>query len=230
MGIILEDDDVPSQSFFPYCKELLEKYKDDSRINMICGMNNVGSSKKIKDSYFFTKKGSIWGWASWRRVLDTWDGAYTWLDDEEKMEIIRKQMKRRDYENYIKTARMHRKSGKEYYESINAAAMYLNDSLNIVPRYNMISNIGIAQESTHSTSDIRLLPKRIQKLFYMKTYNIQFPLIHPTEIKRNYRFEREMTPSKARVFFDRIEHIFRVWKYLGFKEVIVLIRNKQSKK
>ena len=39
MGIILEDDDVPSQSFFPYCKELLEKYKDDTRINMICGMN-----------------------------------------------------------------------------------------------------------------------------------------------------------------------------------------------
>ena len=41
MGIVLEDDDVPSQSFFPFCKELLERYKNDERVNMICGMNNL---------------------------------------------------------------------------------------------------------------------------------------------------------------------------------------------
>ena len=47
MGIVLEDDDVPSQSFFLFCKELLEKYKDDSRIQMICGMNNYDIKKII---------------------------------------------------------------------------------------------------------------------------------------------------------------------------------------
>ena len=41
-GIVLEDDDVVSDSFFYFCEELLEKYKDDERINMICGMNHLG--------------------------------------------------------------------------------------------------------------------------------------------------------------------------------------------
>ena len=38
--IILEDDCVPSQDCFIFFEELLEKYLNDERINMICGMNN----------------------------------------------------------------------------------------------------------------------------------------------------------------------------------------------
>jgi len=37
MGIILEDDCLPSQSFFWFCEELLNKYKDDKRIFLISG-------------------------------------------------------------------------------------------------------------------------------------------------------------------------------------------------
>ena len=62
--IVLEDDDVPSQSFFPFCKELLEKYRYDERINMICGMNNTGVSNHNPYSYLFSVTGSICGWAS----------------------------------------------------------------------------------------------------------------------------------------------------------------------
>ena len=89
-GIILEDDDVPAQSFFPFCKELLEKYKNNEKINMICGMNNTGVSDHINKSYLFTQKGSIWGWASWKRVIDTWDGEYKWTEDVEKRNTIKK--------------------------------------------------------------------------------------------------------------------------------------------
>ena len=63
IGIVLEDDSIPSQSFFPYCKELLERYKEDTRINMICGMNNYDVHDQCESSYFFSRKGSIWGWA-----------------------------------------------------------------------------------------------------------------------------------------------------------------------
>lgn len=52
------------KSFFPFCKELLEKYKNDERIHQICGMNNTGVSDHIDDSYLFTNNGSIWGWAT----------------------------------------------------------------------------------------------------------------------------------------------------------------------
>ena len=223
MGIILEDDDVPSQSFFPYCKELLERYKDNDRVNMICGMNNIGVSNHIRESYLFTKKGSIWGWASWKRVLDTWDGSYAWLDDPAALEKIRPQLPPKEYEIFIRTAQTHRATGREHYESINAASMFLNDRLNIVPKYNMISNIGVAQESTHSTDDIRVLPKRVQNLMFMHTYEIEFPLEHPTEMKRDYQFEREMTPSALKKYFEKVEHLLRVAKYKGLLATMKLI-------
>lgn len=229
MGIVLEDDDVPSQSFFPFCKELLEYYKNDKRINMICGMNNTGISNHINSSYLFTAKGSIWGWASWRRVLDTWDGNYTWLDDEGKRNHIKEQMSKNEYEGFIKTSERHRESGREHYESINAAAMFLNNRINIVPKYNLISNIGISKETTHSVSDIRLLPKTTQKLLYMKTYEIDFPLIHPQEFKRDYYFERLMTPNMMQRIIGRFERAMRVLRYRGPREFFSLLKKKLKK-
>jgi len=52
-AIILEDDCVPHQSFFQYCQELLEKYRDDKRIMMISGTNHMVDQYRSQYSYFF---------------------------------------------------------------------------------------------------------------------------------------------------------------------------------
>jgi uncharacterized protein (DUF1015 family) len=71
MGIILEDDIVPYPQFFPYCEELLEKYKDDKRIACISGWSYF-YYKKIDNypyTYYFSHIQSSWGWATWK---DRW--------------------------------------------------------------------------------------------------------------------------------------------------------------
>ena len=77
--IVLEDDVVPAQSFFPFCKEMLDKYEHDERITMIAGFNIDEVSPDCNDSYFFTSAFSIWGWASWRRVAERWDPTYSFI-------------------------------------------------------------------------------------------------------------------------------------------------------
>ena len=227
MGIILEDDDIPAQSFFTFAKELLQRYKNDERINMICGMNNTGISQHIEADYLFTKKGSIWGWASWKRVVDTWDETYSWLDDKEALRLIREQIfSEREYKAYINISKKHRESGKAHYESILAASMYLNSSLNIVPKYNMISNIGIGSESTHAVDNINKLPKRTRKLLYMKTYEIKFPLQHPDKVERDVVFEKAMTPNSFQQKCDKVESIICRFRYGGTKEIYQAIRRK----
>lgn len=62
--IFLEDDLVPSISFFRYCEELLERYKDDKRIHRICGTNSLVTYEGPTTDYFFSKEGSIWGFAT----------------------------------------------------------------------------------------------------------------------------------------------------------------------
>lgn len=226
MGIILEDDSIPSQSFYIFCKELLEYYKDDERINMICGMNNIDIANNIKESYFFIKRTPIWGWASWRRVFKTWDAAYSWLDDKEKLEIVKAQTSKERFETFVNTAKKHRDSGIIYYETLIAASMYLNDRVSIIPQKNMIKNIGIGTETTHSVDDIRILPRKTQRLFYKKTYDLDFPLRHPTDIKDNKKLEKKIARATYLNLFDKIEYFFRILYYRGLKRAVYkLIRS-----
>ena len=95
--IVLEDDDVPSQSFFPFCKEMLDRYADDNRVWLISGFNTDEVSPDVSDDYFFTSTFSIWGWASWRRVIDTWDGSYSFLDDPNAVKLMEDVVRQRGY-------------------------------------------------------------------------------------------------------------------------------------
>lgn len=192
--IVLEDDDVPSQSFFPFCKELLEKYKNDERINMICGMNACGVTENVTSDYLFSRCSSIWGWASWKRVIDGWDGSYSFLDDAESMALLKDNLDHNYYVSFdslYNYAAGHRQTKREHYESILACDRNLNSRLNIVPKYNLMSNIGVQEESTHNVGDIRLLPKGIHRVFNMKTYEIETPLKHPKFVIENYEHARQ---------------------------------------
>ena len=102
--IILEDDDVCPISFFEFCWELLEKYENNEKISIICGMNNLDEYNAQKGwDYFYTSGGSIWGWASWRRVLDTWDEKYSWLDNKEKIQSMKRFfVNRTSFKKFIK--------------------------------------------------------------------------------------------------------------------------------
>lgn len=71
-GIILEDDCLPSQSFFIFCQKMLRRYKDDKRIMHISGTNVEGVSK-TKKNYFFSNCFNVWGWATWRRAWKNYD-------------------------------------------------------------------------------------------------------------------------------------------------------------
>jgi hypothetical protein len=71
-AIILEDDCLPVPSFFWYCDELLQKYRDEPRVMTICGSNWLRETPS-NDSYVFTTHCSIWGWATWRRAWRTYD-------------------------------------------------------------------------------------------------------------------------------------------------------------
>lgn len=190
-GIILEDDDVPSQSFFPFCKELLDKYEHDDRINIICGMNNIDSSAhRCPYDYFFTRIGSIWGWATWKRNVDKWDPEYNFLKDKYTVDLLRYKNKKRT-DALLETIKRHKATGREHYESILGMSLYLKGQLNIVPTLNMITNMGIDQNTTHSVSNLKLLPPRIRRLMYKKRYELDFPLKHPQYIVEDKQYEVE---------------------------------------
>jgi hypothetical protein len=186
--IILEDDDVPSQSFFPFCKEMLERYNDDKRMHIICGMNNLGVSTECPYDYFFASTGSIWGWATWKRNVDLWEEHYDFLDDPYSSPLVEAIVGKR----YMNAYKRHRDTGRAHYESIMGSSCFLNSRLCIIPKQNMISNIGVCENTTHGASSIDMVPKGIRSVFHAKAYDIEFPLNHPKYVVDDVNYKKQL--------------------------------------
>ena len=196
--IVLEDDDVPSQSFFPFCKEMLDRYEHDERIAMIAGFNEDEITPDCEDSYFFTSIFAIWGWASWRRVVDKWEGDYAFLRDKQAMLRLQSLVKQRGYrKDFIPMCRDHVHSGKEFYESIFWASMLLNSSLAIMPSRNLINNLGLSADSTHFAGSMKTTPKAYRRIFTMKRHELEFPLKHPKYVVENIDFKERLYKTNA---------------------------------
>ena len=196
--IVLEDDDVPSQSFFPFCKKLLDRYEDDPRVAMICGFNEDEVTPHCSDSYFFTSIFAIWGWASWRRVIDQWEGDYAFLDDKENMKRLEELSRQRRYrKDFIPMCRNHRATGKEYYESIFWASMLLHSQLAIMPQKNMVNNLGLTADSTHFGGSIDTTPRAYRRIFTMQRHEMDFPLRHPRYLIEDVSYKERLYKTNA---------------------------------
>lgn len=91
MGIILEDDCLPSQSFFPFSEQLLHKYKDDKRIWLIAGTNFIADmTSNNKESYYFSIYDRSWGWASWRRAWQNYDKNMSFWPEIKQKDLFKK--------------------------------------------------------------------------------------------------------------------------------------------
>ena len=207
--IILEDDMVPSQSYYHFCKELLDKYENDERINHICGINFVDNEIECTDDYLFSYYGTG-AWASWRRVAKEWDESYSYLDDVKAMNNVRAKYPPVADASY-KIALKRRKSGKAYWETILGFNARINSRLVIIPRVNLVTNIGVTEDATHGSS-LWLMDRNVRRLFYMEAREIEFPLKHPKYILPDYDYLDRM--SRINCFGRPILAFMRKIKYM----------------
>ncbi len=211
--IVLEDDFVANQDFYIYCKELLDKYENDERINHICGFNLLGDFEECPDDYLFSYTGSN-AWASWKRVVDGWDETYSFLNDERAIENLRKKHGK-PFEQWYSTVKRHKATGKAYWESILCFDSILNNRLAIIPKVNMVINIGMTADSTHSSTEMKYLTKTEQKIFNMKQHRMNFPMKHPEFVVPDYNYIEQLYKFYAigHPFIRFRRKVYRLSKY-----------------
>jgi hypothetical protein len=100
------------------------------------------------------------------------------MKDKYHMLLMAKYIKEAKLRNLIPMMKWHSESGKQYYESIMLAYMYLNHGLCITPQKNMINNIGLTG-GTHINIGLKGVPKGERPLYTMKRYELSFPLKRP---------------------------------------------------
>lgn len=203
-GIILEDDCLPSQSFFWFCQELLERYRHDERVLHIGGNNPIDTNLRSQ-TYYFSKYNRVWGWASWKR-------AWKYFDYQIKLwpEIRDKKI---HYKWFTRKEAKIMERGWNHV-SINNFDVWdyqwffcrLMHGKAIIPCVNLISNIGFNKDATHTFHPISPLSN-------LTRGEIIFPLKHPQSMIED--FKRDAAWSKNFVVGRRIyflKKILMFWK------------------
>lgn len=209
MGIILEDDCLPSQSFYWYCEELLNRYKNDQDVFLVSGSGESKLSNEFIFDYSFTKYPFIWGWASWKRVWDNYDvNISDWLDNKS---------------NLLDTCSDNRTTKRfwslvlqEVYDSKidtwDYQLSYLilkNRGKCIIPKDNLVTNIGFGANATHTLNSNDKLANRV-------AINIKFPLSHPEKIFLNNEIDNYFDKNRfshPSVIIRALNKLLRLLKF-----------------
>lgn len=170
-AIILEDDCIPHESFFPYCETLLETYRFDTRIMMITG-TNLSPDGSCRNSYHFSKYPHIWGWASWRRVWKNYDEDMSGLDTLLAEPGFRVGLSgAMEYRHWRDVFTKVKKRAVNTWDAQVSYLAFQQNLLTIVPSQNLITNIGFGPDATHTKVRTKLAARMAE--------GVTFPLTAP---------------------------------------------------
>jgi hypothetical protein len=178
-AIILEDDCLADESFFPFCAELLEKYRNDPRAMSIAGDNFQFGRKRTPHSYYFSLIPHVWGWATWRRAWRHFDlHMRTWP-------MLRETDWLRNLVGHASVAAFYRdlfdKGISGTMDTWDIQWVFANlarNGLTILPETNLVTNIGFGPDATHTRS-------AEARESNMPVEPMRFPLAHPDVVERN---------------------------------------------
>ncbi len=179
-GIILEDDSIPHPDFFPYCKTLLELYKNNAEVKVI-GSANFQNKKRGDGSYYFSmQNGCFCSWATWKRTWDEYDYYLKKISTNNfKKSLNDYNISLKEYIYWIDIYYQVKKD--RYNESCWDYQLmfniWRNRGVGIVPNANLATNIGFNEFATHTYNENHPGANRPSESI--------LPLIHPKDLKLN---------------------------------------------
>jgi hypothetical protein len=190
-AIILEDDCIPTPSFFNFCEVLLKKYQYEKKISMISGNNPYPKlTSKLKTSYFYSDTPLIWGWATWS---DRWSeyklNEKIWNNLLKRTKLILSIFLKN--KSIFNTLNYYRTISKTYKGKIDtwdfrwALVINYRNRFCIVPQMNLVTNIGMDGSGVHFNNKNESHP-------IQESYEIPHQILSPKRIKLAYkRFYRK---------------------------------------
>jgi glycosyltransferase involved in cell wall biosynthesis/tetratricopeptide (TPR) repeat protein len=178
-AIIIEDDCVPDVSFFRYCDELLEKYRNCPQVMSVTGENTHGYQNPDA-SYCFSYYSFYWGWATWRRAWELFDGKMELWGGLRKTNWLSNLLQDEDATAYWAKIFDQTFDGFNSWGWAWTFACFVNQGLCAVANNNLITNIGFGPDAAHHTWSV-------DELGGIPIEPIDFPLVHPSVIMRDLK-------------------------------------------
>ncbi|MBD2254575.1 glycosyltransferase family 2 protein [Nostoc parmelioides] len=179
-AIILEDDCLPEPSFFAFCEELLEYYYNHEQIMHLAGTNLI-PQPHLNTSFLFSRLVPIWGWATWRRAWNHYDiEMKLWNKYKTENDIYYFGKQANNVYNVFESNYLNQIDSWDGQWAFNCVA---NQGLTIIPKINLIKNIGFREDGTHTKAASHICSIPVQ--------SIDLPLIKPLETIPNKEFDEK---------------------------------------
>jgi len=220
-AIFLEDDNLPEVTFFEYCKQMLEIYKNDTRIFWICGTNYLGEyDAEDGSSYMFTKHLLPCGWASWSEKFNKfYDPNLSLVADNITLKKVEREYQNRKLflqykacwsEEYLKFLNGNKPSSWDYHLDF---ALKANSLYGISPCRNQIKNIGVDLYSAHGGTTFS--NEMTNRFCGMESYPLGFPLKHPVSLLPDTIYEKKIAelllfPLSYRIKYKILRFVRRI--------------------
>lgn len=211
-AIFLEDDNLPDQTFFPYCEEMLDRYAEDERVLWVCGTNYLGKFRH-DNGFYLSHHLTPCGWASWATKYSFYYDKNLSITDKDGWKKVVKshysdvRLYRQQLRDIL-AERTRRDEGERYRSwdfHMNLSIRY-NNLYSVVPSVNLIENIGVDEFGTHGTPSQgdELTDIMTQRFCGVPTQPLSFPLDAVDSGSFDQEFEREvgnviLYPAKYRV-------------------------------
>ncbi len=180
-AIVLEDDCVPHPTFFQFCEELLEYYRNDQRVMAIAAKNVQFGRRRTDYSYYFSRYNHCWGWASWRRAWQHFDFDMTlWPEAKSKNILLDILGDQRAASYWTRIFQSTYEGGNNSWAYRWMLSCWLQNGLSILPSHNLVSNLGFGADATNTITS-----SKNSHYANMVTEKMAFPLRHPPYITRN---------------------------------------------
>ncbi|MBO5907601.1 MAG: hemolysin activation protein [Clostridia bacterium] len=210
--LILEDDCVADDTLFPFMKEMLDRYENDERVGIVSGFNHMKNWETGPFSYCFAKCAATLGWGTWRRVWEKYDYHVSSISEPYVCaslygEFPSRKIARRRISDWKRAAWETKEKKVNYWDIQFGFLKYTQSYLCVVPKNNLIYNIGVGAGSTHTESNKAERWKK-GKVLFMPTEPLEFPLVHPNTVICDKGYDKEVFkivfPGKIKKIFKKI--------------------------
>ena len=147
-GIVIEDDCVPGDSFFPFMELMLERYRADERIMHVSG---YAHHPEDGDGYYFDRVPAVWGWATWRRSWDRYQGDIPRMTEDQRSRLRGGFASNSEATYYTDKFDEVARGDLDSWAFAWVFSVITNHGLCVRPTRNLVENIGVGDErATHT--------------------------------------------------------------------------------
>ena len=184
-AVVLEDDCLPTPSFFRFCAEMLDRHRHDERVMHVGGSNVMVGRSAGPHSYLYARYNPIWGWATWRRAWALYDfdvALWPQFDAEGRLDGLCETPTEAHYwRQRFAAVHAHEDDTWDYQWTF---ACWSQGGLSVVPERNLVTNLGFRDDATHTTS-----PSAVAAL---RAGELDWPLRHPPFVLDDRAADRHM--------------------------------------